>query len=228
MRNINTCVCTISLVYRGGLSYVNQRYFNVAEESEKRGEPVSMVYLDAVNLYGWAMSQNLATRDFHWLSEEELTAFDVAAMVDMNGDTGYIIECTLEYDQKYHTDHNSLPLAAHRQVITQDMLSEYAARALKAQQKKSGMYKASKLTSSYLRRNKYVCHGVNLKLYLELGMRLIKIHRIIAFTQTPFIKPYIQFCSRMRAESKTKSRSNIFKMAGTCNTVRTVCNRRLG
>ena len=208
------CIC------RGGLSYVNHRYFNVEEESKKRGEPVSMIYLDAVNLYGWAMSQNLATSNFHWLEEEEINCFDVAKDVCMNGETGYIIECTLEYPQQYHVDHNSLPLAAHRQTISFEMLSEYAIKALTAQQKKAYTYKASKLTSSYLRRTKYVCHGVNLKLYLELGMRLIRIHRIIAFTQTPFIKPYIQFCSKMRAESKTKSRSNIFKMAGTLGSVR--------
>lgn len=192
---------------------MNQRYFDVKEETEKRGEPVSMIYVDAVNLYGWAMSQCLPTKNFRWLSLQEIHTLNVGKDIEMNGSTGYIVECTLEYPEEYHIEHNSLPLAPHKQVITGDMLGEYARNALEVQKRKGETYKATKLTSSFLRRNKYVCHGVNLKLYLELGMRLVKIHKAITFDQTPFIKPYIEFCSRKRAESKTKSRSNTFKMA---------------
>lgn len=162
--------------------------------------------------YRYAMSMPLPVGDFRWLSVEEMRDFDPLLDVDVDGDTGYIIECTLEYPKEYHVDHNTNPLAAHQQRITGSMLSGYAKTALEAQKRKSERYKSDKLTSSYLRHELYVCHGVNLKLYLDLGMKLVKIHRMIAFKQEPFIRPYIQFCSRMRAESKTKSRSNTFKM----------------
>ena len=185
------------------------------EESRKRKEKVVICYLDAVNLYGYAMSKPLPVADFRWLSEEEMERFDpMEDVTEEDGETGYIVECTLQYDSENHADHNSIPLAAHKQTIDASMLSEYAKTALAAQRNgKIGSYKASKLTSSFQKREKYVCHGVNLKLYLELGMRLVKIHRVIAFTQKAFIRPYIEFCSKMRAESKTKSRSNTFKMA---------------
>lgn len=159
------------------------------------------------------MKQPMPVGDFHWLSDEEIKVFNVQEDVCENGDTGFIIECSLDYPDMFHADHNSIPLAAHKQDITEQMLSPYAKTALEMMRGKAGgKYKATKLTSSFERREKYVCHGINLKLYLELGMKLTEVHRIIAFKQQPFIEPYINFCAKMRAESKTKSRSNIFKM----------------
>lgn len=197
---------------RGGLSFSNLRYCDIKEESVKKQEQVILAYLDCVNLYGYAMSQKMPVGEFRWLSVEQTRDFDPINDVCPDGDTGYIVECTLEYPSNYHMVHNSMPLAAHQQRITGDMLSAYATSALTAQNRKPCKYKADKLTSSYLRRDRYVCHSVNLKLYLELGMRLVEIHRIIAFKQEAFIRPYIQFCSKMRAESKTKTRSTIFKL----------------
>lgn len=199
---------------RGGLSFVNQRYCNVREEAERTGEPCSIVYLDAVNLYGFAMTKPMPVGDYRWLSVDEMDHFDVNGNIDDSdeAETGYFLEVTLEYGEDYHLDHNSMPLAAHRLDITGDMLSEYAKKALTSQKKKPAAYKATKLSATFMRRDKYVCHGVNLKLYLELGMKLVKIHRIMSFRQEPFIKPYIQFCAKMRAQSVSKSRSNTYKL----------------
>lgn len=158
------------------------------------------------------MSQRLPVRDFRWLSMEQIRNFDPIDDVDPEADTGFIIDCTLDYPEDLHADHNSLPLAPHQQTITGDMLSPYARAALAAQNRDFSKYKAKKLTSSFLRRERYVCHGGSLKLYLKLGMKLVAIHRIMAFTQEAFIRPYIEFCSKMRAESKTKTRSQTFKL----------------
>lgn len=161
------------------------------------------------------MQQPMPVGDFRWLSPDELAKFDVLRDVKEEDDSGigFIVECDLEYPEMFHSDHNSIPLAAHKQRITERMLSPYAMAALETARGKVGTsYKADKLTSSFERREKYVCHGVNLKLYLELGMRLLAVHRVIRFKQEPFIRPYIDFCAKMRAESKTKSRSNTFKM----------------
>ena len=158
------------------------------------------------------MSKPMPVGDFRWLSKEEIKNLNMDSDISEECSTGYIFEVTLEYPPEYHLDHNTLPLAAHRQDITGDMLSQYALDALTVQKKKGLTYKATKLTSSYLRRSKYVCHGICLQLYLKLGMRLVKTHRVIAFRQEAFIKPYIDFCSKKRAESVTKSRSNTMKL----------------
>ncbi len=55
-------------------------------------------------------------------------------------------------------------------------------------------------------------HGLNLKYYLMQGLKLVKIHRGIKFYQEAFIKPYIDFCTRMRREAKTEAAKNIWKL----------------
>ena len=40
---------------------------------------------------------------------------------------------------------------------------------------------------------KHVVHYRNLKMYLALGMKLTKIHRVIEFNQKPWMKTYIDF-----------------------------------
>jgi hypothetical protein len=50
-----------------------------------------VIYLDANNLYGWAMSQPLPTGEFDWLNEEEITNLDIMQIPD-NSEEGYILE----------------------------------------------------------------------------------------------------------------------------------------
>ena len=74
------------------MSYVNQRYFSVEEETEKRGEPVSIAYLDANNLYGYAMSKPMPVGDFRWLSKEEIKNLNMDSDISEECNTGYIFE----------------------------------------------------------------------------------------------------------------------------------------
>ena len=54
------------------------------------------MYLDANNLYGWAMSQPFPTHGFFWLTEHEIEELNVMAIPD-DGEDGYILEVDLEY-----------------------------------------------------------------------------------------------------------------------------------
>ena len=162
------------------------------------------------------MSKPMPVGNFQWLEEHELAEFDPLSLNPEQDAIGYICEVTLSYPTDFHIDHNSLPLAAEKLNITNDMLSPYAANALSYHKKKGGSgakYKATKLSTTFCRREKYVCHAACLKLYLELGMKLIKVHRVIRFDQKSFIRPYIDFCAKKRAESKTKSRGNVYKLS---------------
>ena len=64
-----------------------------------------LVYLNANNLYGWAMSEPLPTKGFKWMTEEELQ--------DWKGQ-GCILEVDLEYPEELHDLHNEYPLAPER------------------------------------------------------------------------------------------------------------------
>jgi len=69
---------------RGGISTISNRY-GVAnnrfmgESFDKRKQSSFITYLDANNLYGWAMSKPLPTHGFEWMTEEELGGTHLAS-----------------------------------------------------------------------------------------------------------------------------------------------------
>ena len=80
------------------------------------------MYLDANNLYGWAMSQYLPYSEFEWLNKKEISRF---CLNSENSFVGYILEVDLEYPDKLHNLHNDYLLAPEKLEITQNMLSKY-------------------------------------------------------------------------------------------------------
>ena len=146
---------------------------------------------------------------FQWMTEDEISNFDILS-IDLDGSTGYFVECDLHYPKKLHNKHANLPLAPEVMEISFDNLSPYAKNALLQSDGKK-RYKDIKLTSTFHDRENYVVHGKNLKLYLELGMKLIKIKRVLKFNQDTFIAKYIQKCTNARQNTTTKFEISQFK-----------------
>ena len=165
--------------------------------------------------YGAAMGHHLPLRDFRWLTQEELDNFSIE-QIDPHGKQGYILEVDLHYPNHLHIPHSSFPLAAEQIEITQEMLSPYASDCLRTLTS-SSKHKAKKLSATFNDRKNYTCHGLNLKLYLEQGLQLVKIHKAITFEQAPFLKDYISMCTKKRASAPTKSYSNMMKLL--CNSL---------
>ncbi|GFR66066.1 protein NYNRIN [Elysia marginata] len=84
----------------------------------------SILYLDANNLYGWAMSQHLPTGGFRWVDDCNQLA---SAIADHPPDAakGYIVEVDLDYPRELHGTHNAYPLAPERLVVQRNWMSEY-------------------------------------------------------------------------------------------------------
>ena len=61
-----------------------------------------IVYLDANNLYGWAMSKPLPTHGFKWMEQRELETWE---------NHSCILEVDLEYPKSLHDLHSDYPLA---------------------------------------------------------------------------------------------------------------------
>ena len=196
---------------RGGVSYVNQRM-----ACSRSG--FSLLYLDANNLYGKAMTFPLPLRDFRWMKRSEID--DVKEnwrrLIHAEDGCGYIFEVTLKYPKRLHLAHNSFPLAPEHIEIDEEMLSPYALKSLMETTGKR-THRSKKLTATFRDRERYLVHGLNLKLYLEQGLELVEIHRGIAFYQEAFVKPYIDLCSRKRAEAPTKSMKDLYKLL--CNSL---------
>lgn len=166
----------------------------------------------------------LPMKDFKWMTDEEVQNFDIDT-VNLDGNTGYIIECDLHYPRSLHKKHANLPLAPEVLQITFENLSPYAKTSL-IQSDGSKTYKDVKLTSTFYDRTDYVLHCKNLKLYLNLGMKLTKIKRILKFTQDTFLAKYIQKCTEARQNSTTKFESSQFKKLANCVYGKTMQNVR--
>ena len=61
---------------RGGISTIMKRYAKAnnpyVNDFDPEKESTYIQYLDANNLYGWAMSQPLPVNEFEWMNESEL------------------------------------------------------------------------------------------------------------------------------------------------------------
>ena len=157
------------------------------------------------------MQMPLPLHSFAWMSAEEIASFDPINDVTMKPGPGYILEVTLRYPKELHVLHNSFPLAAEHIEITENDLSPYALECLNGLNMKS-KYTAKKLSATFRDRVRYVCHGLNLKLYLELGLELVSVHRGVKFVQDNYFKDYVSMCSNKRAQAMTKSEGNMYKL----------------
>jgi len=80
----------------------------------------SLCYLDANNLYGWAMSQHLPTSNFKWMEDKECLHLNA---IDDESEYGAILEVDLEYPKELHDSHSDYPLAPEKMNIQNSMLS---------------------------------------------------------------------------------------------------------
>ena len=82
----------------------------------KNIESSYLEYLDANNLYGWAMSQKLPADDFKWVEENDLSTFKESFIknYDENSDKRYILEADVECPKHFHKLHSDLPFLPER------------------------------------------------------------------------------------------------------------------
>ena len=193
---------------RGGISMISTRYADIPDIVKELR--THLIYLDANNLYGWAMSQYLPTHGFKFLTGEEVfPACDInthLASISDTADTGYILEVDLEYPTTLHDSHNDYPLAVESLEISRAMLSPL-------QQKKFPVEPPQvKLTPNLDDKSKYVVHYRNLKLYTQLGMVVSRVHRVLQFQQTPWLKTYIDFNTMQRSLATTVFGKDFYKL----------------
>ena len=198
---------------RGGISYIANRYGKANNRYTKSYNPEEsskhIMYLDANNLYGWAMSQHLPTGDFQWLCDDQIKQLDLSKYYD-ESEKGLILEVDLEYPQELHDLQNDYPVAAEHIGVTEDMLSDYCREVAEKFTIKTGVVR--KLIPTLLNKERYVLHYRNLQLYLSLGLKLTKIHKALTFNQSPWMKKYIDFNTQKRIEAKNSFEKDFFQL----------------
>ena len=198
---------------RGGITHISKRYAEANNKYMKNydssKESSYIQYLDANNLYGWAMSQNLPTHGFKWMSnitkEKVIEILDKANhSMSNHGRKGYIFEVDLEYPPHLWDKHNDYPLAPERLKV-------------------NGV---EKLISHFKPRKNYVIHYRTLRQCLELGMRLTKVHRGISFYQSPWMEPYIRKNTELRMKAANNFEKDFFKLMNNSVFGKTIENIR--
>ena len=198
---------------RRGISYIAKRhikaYNKYMKDYDNNKENIFIMYLNTNNLYGWAMTQGLPYGHFKWLTRGEINKFNLALIGENNSD-GYILEVDLEYPSELHNLHNDYPLAPEKLKISKDMLSGYCSDIADKYGIKVG--EINKLVPNLGNKEKYVIHYRNLQLYLSLGMKVTKVHRILKFKQFDWIKKFVDFNTEKRKNANNNFEKNFFKL----------------
>ena len=198
----------------GGMSMVSKRYA-VANNKYVEGYNSSksssfILYLDANNLYGRAMQEYLPWKNFEWMSPHQLN-YDFIKWLELEGEVGCIIQCSLEYPVALHDYHSDYPLAPVKKSIPYGMLSPLA-RMICDKHKLKRTTNVEKLLATVEDKDFYILHYRNLQLYVSLGLRVKKIHAGIIFKQGPIMKSYVDFNSEKRAQATNKFDTDFYKL----------------
>ena len=176
---------------RGGITQVVRKYalannkymgdkFNPSEDT------TYLQYLDANNLYGWAMSQPLPTGGFKWTDANPNEISELAT----RNDKDYILEEDVSYPKELHNSHNDLPFMCERMEI-------------------NGV---EKLVPNLRDKKNYVIHIQALNQVLQHGLRLDRIHQAIEFNKSPWLKTYIDLNTQLRTAATNDFEKDFFKL----------------
>ena len=180
---------------RGGISIISNRYGKAnnkyMKDYNKKEASKYLMYVDANNLYGCAMSQKLPVHSFEWLTDREIKNLFKVQVVQFWERTPCILEVDLEYPEELHDLHNDYPLCPERVECDKGV---------------------KKLIPNLRHKNNYVVHYKTLMQYLNLGMELKKIHRGIRFIECDFLKPYIDMNTNLRTKAKNNFEKDFFKL----------------
>ena len=145
---------------------------------DSKQESKHIIYLDKNNLYGYAMPKFLPISRFQWIDPKE---FDLNKFTSSSS-KGCVLKVDLEYPKELRELHNDYPLALGKIEIKREMLSEYQLKIADLYNIPIGNVK--KLMPNFFDKEKYVIHYENLQLYLRLGLKRKKIHRVLEFNQS--------------------------------------------
>ena len=162
----------------------------MGSEYDKNKPTKYLQYLDANNLYGWAVSQPLPTGGFHWVElRKDWSPKTIIEELAAKKDSGYLLEADVAYPKELHDCHNDLPFMC-------------------AKMKINGVEKL--VPNLYYK--KYVIHIKALKQAMDHGLVLERIHRCIEFKQSAWMKEYIDFNARLRTAAKNDFEKDFYEL----------------
>jgi len=183
---------------RGGITQCISRHANgnniQMAKYEANESPVTILYIDSNNLYGWALCEPMPYSSFTWLNETDFDQFtpENILAIPEDGDTGYFFQVDLHYPEEIHDLHDDLPFCPEK--------------------KKTLNGKVKKLLCTLEDKQDYVLHYRMLQLCLKHGLQLAKITKILKFRQMSFLRPYIELNTSLRQKSTNDFDKNLYKL----------------
>ena len=194
---------------RGGITQSVHRWAAannpyMGSEYDKSKPTKYLQYLDANNLYGWAMSQSLPTGGFRWIKLGDRNPKTIVEELVDKKDRGYLLEVDVAYPRELHDSHNDPPFMCDRMKI-------------------NGV---EKLIPNLYYKRKYIIHIKALKQAIDYGLVLERIHRCIEFKQSAWMKEYIDFNTRLRTAAKNDFEKDFYKLMNNSMFGKTMDNIR--
>ena len=141
----------------------------------------------------------------------ELFPDDLEKWPSIDGEYGYALEVDLDYPESIHDKTASYPLApAHEDVAMED-LSLTQLKYYLSSHKCHIIGQERKLVASCRPKQNYVVHYRTLRLYVELGLKITKIHSIVKFRQAPWLRDYINKNIERRKAATAATDKDFFK-----------------
>ena len=215
---------------RGGMTFVNKHLVR-NETITHNGHTLTqhLAYIDANNLYGHALGKPLPHSDFSWI--EDVSQFTRENILNLSegGEWGYTLEVDLGYPKHLHPSTADFPLAPESGEISSDMFSEFMHTFHKTLNPMHTYKPSRKLLLTQYDREHYIVHFAVLKFYLQMGLTLNKVHRVVKYRQSPWLKPYIDYNSKQRSISKNEFEKSFYKLKNNALFGKTMedCRKRI-
>ena len=178
--------------------------------------------IDANNLYGGVMqTEKLPIRNFELIEHIEDEVI-VNQILDMTEDSliGFILEVDLEYPEELHDDHQDYPLAPTKESVPQDWLSLYQTNLLEQMKNQDiarrSIGKTKKVLQTLHDKSNYTIHYKLLQLFVRLGLKVKKVHRVLKFEQEAWLEPYITLNTTERQQARNKFEEDLYKLLNNC------------
>ena len=94
--------------------------------------------------------------------------------------------------------------------VTKEMLSSYCESI--REKFNISIRQVHELILTFNKKEKYVLHYRNLQLYTDLGLKVKKVHRVLEFNQSPWLRKHIDFNTQKRTEAKNSFEEDSFKL----------------
>ena len=183
---------------RGGVSSVMGDRYIKSDENKK------ILYIDANNLYGHSMSEPLPQDEIKF--DKNVKLEDILNTPD-DSDIGYFVEADLIYTDNIKEKTKNFPFAPVNKKINPDNFKDYMKPI-----KPDTYIQTSKFLCDWSDKKNYLIHYRMLKLYINHGMIVDKVHEIISFKQSKWLEKDINFNTQKRNQAVNDFEKDFYKL----------------